>query len=85
MIVGLLRTLLVLFLVYYAFKFATKYLLPYFVSSRINKIKREQEYARQNYVKQQQAQEGKVTINKESDRKGSHPDEGEYVDFEEVK
>ncbi len=85
MVVGLIRTLLVFFVVYYVFKFATKYLLPLFVSNRINKIKRDQEQAQSNWVKQKKAEEGKVTINQPSKGGKKSSNEGDYVDFEEVK
>jgi hypothetical protein len=82
--VGLVRTLLVFFVVYYLFKFTAKYLLPFFVSNRINKIKREQDQAQSNWVKQKKAEEGKVTIKYTSKGGNKTATDGEYVDYEEV-
>ncbi len=82
--VGLVRTLLVFFVVYYLFKFTAKYLLPFFVSNRINKIKREQDQAQSNWVKQKKAEEGKVTIKYTSKGENKTATDGEYVDFEEL-
>ncbi len=84
MIIGLIRTLLIFFVVYYLFKFTAKYLLPMFVSHRINKMKREEEQARNNWVKQKKAEEGKVTINYTSKGDKGGTTAGEYVDFEEI-
>ncbi len=84
MIIGLLRTLLIFFVVYYLFKFTAKYLLPMFVSHRINKMKQEQEEARNKWVKEKKDQEGKVTITYTSKDDKGNTTEGEYVDFEEV-
>jgi uncharacterized membrane protein len=76
-IVGFVRTLFVIVVIYYLIKFLTRFVLPLF----INQPKQHQDFR----DTRQQKQEGEVTIEKDRYKGGRIPkDEGEYVDFEEV-
>jgi len=82
--VSFIRTLFIIAIVYFAIRLFTKYILPYFVKKGIKNM---QEKMHDQYREQQRSErkEGEVTIEKnQEDKKNSHPDEGEYVDFEEV-
>ncbi len=81
---GLLRTIFFIIIFYYIFKLIGRYILPYFLASKINKMTSAQQQ-KNDFINQQKKQEGKVTIQQ------SHPHEkktssdlGEYVDFEEI-
>lgn len=82
---GLLRTILIIIIFYYLFRFVVRLIAPYLLAKGMNKmndhLKREQ-----NFKTQKRREEGKVTIqnNRDSEKKIS-PNLGEYVDYEEVK
>ena len=82
---GLLRTIVIILVFYYLFRFIARLVAPYLLAKGMNKmndhLKREQ-----SFKAQKKLEEGKVTIqnNRDSEKKIS-PDLGEYVDYEEVK
>ena len=83
---GLLRTLLIIIVVYYVIRLFTRYILPgLFVGYMDKKMN---EFSKQQQRKHQQAQqrEGEVTIDyKPGDSSKNKPSKGEYVDYVEVK
>jgi membrane-anchored glycerophosphoryl diester phosphodiesterase (GDPDase) len=83
-IVGFVRTLLFIAIVYFAIKLFTRYVLPLILE---NKVKQMQQRMHEQQRKQEykNKREGEVTI--EYERKNNNirgQGEGEYVDFEEV-
>jgi len=80
---GLLKTLAILFIIYYSFKIIARYVLPIFIRRTINKM--EDKFKAQQESQQPQGKVGETTIEKAprttSKRKN---DRGEYIDFEEV-
>ena len=82
---GLLKTIAILVIIYYAFKFFSKYIAPIFLKKVISNVEKKYKEQQQN---QQQKPEGKVgeTIiaKKPSNSKESNKDVGDYVDYEEV-
>ena len=80
---GLLKTLAILFIIYYSFKIIAWYVLPIFIRRTINKM--EDKFKAQQESQQPQGKVGETTIEKAprttSKRKN---DRGEYIDFEEV-
>lgn len=77
--IGLFRTLIVFGIILLIFRFITRYLLPFFV---INERMQQSSH----YHDKQPRREGEVTIKQSSPgRKQVKKDEGEYVDFEEIK
>lgn len=80
-----LRTLVIIVVIYYAFKFAMRYLFPLFVYKMAKKVER-------NFQQQQQdnrsTQEEPNYTNQSSDGKDKFPRStkvvGEYIDFEEI-
>jgi len=83
-IVGFLRTLFIIAVIYFVIKLFTRYILPYIVE---NKVKEIQKKMNEQQKRQDRAgrQEGDVTI--EYDKKQNNirnNDDGEYIDFEEI-
>ncbi|MCU4155934.1 DUF4834 family protein [Carboxylicivirga sp. A043] len=88
MLVGLFKTIFFLITFYYLFKIIGRLLLPYLMKKGVERMQKQQQGAASNYQQQAQQQEGKVTVQKNSQKKSNHvvdDNEGEYVDFEEVK
>lgn len=86
---GLLRTLAIIVIVYYAIKFIGRYILPLFVGKIIDNVEKKMRDQQQQFNNQQQNTAGKVgeTIiaKKPSDYKEGNKNIGDYVDYEEVK
>lgn len=85
---GLLKTIAIILLFYYGFKFVARIILPLFAKSLINKAQQNMQNQYKQHHQQQQRPEGEVTINTNSNQKthhASHQVEAEDVDFEEIK
>jgi hypothetical protein len=82
--IGLFRTLIVFGIIYLVIRFFTRYLLPIFVGSYVNQKASE---SQNNSRKEEPSKrEGEITINYSSQsKKHLGKDQGEYVDFEEIK
>lgn len=85
--IGLLKTIAVFIIIYYAFKFFSRYIAPIFLKKVINNV--EKKYKEQQANQQNPTADGKVgetvIAKKPSTGKESNKSVGEYVDFEEVK
>lgn len=86
MLVGLFKTLFFILVIYFIGKVISRFVLPLFLRSYVNKIidpaKQQQQQAR----KQPKKNEGEVTVDYTPDsHKTFRKDEGDYVDFEEIK
>lgn len=84
-VTGLLRTILIILLVYYGIKILSKMLAPVFlkyVSKKAEKTFGQQFGNFQNNKPPQK--EGETTIDKMPKTKPSNKDVGEYVDYEEI-
>ena len=85
---GLIRTLLILALVYYVFKFLARLFAPFIQKYAVNKMQEKfnQQYQGGTHAEEQREPEGKTTVvAKPKSDKGINTDNtGEYVDFEEV-
>jgi hypothetical protein len=83
---GLLRTILIIALVYYGIKVLSRIFAP-FLLKYVSK-KAEQRFGGQSGQFQNrqgsQKKEGEITIDKIPKTKSSNKDVGEYVDFEEI-
>ncbi len=83
---GLLRTLLIILLVYYGFKILSRFLFPFMMKKFVNNVEKKfKEQQGQYQSNQQKAKVGETIIDKapRSTQK-SNDKVGEYVDFEEV-
>lgn len=82
----LLKIVVFLIILYYLLKIVGQVFLPVFMTNRIRKMEEEKQKAYRDYINQKKKQEGKVTVEVKNTPKGHiNPNEGEYVDFEEVK
>ncbi len=80
---GLIRTILIILIVYYGLKFVSKYILPFVLKQAVNKV--------QNNMKNQQEQQqksktpvGETSVDYAPKNDSSNNKVGEYIDFEEV-
>lgn len=82
--IGLFKTLIIIAVIYFLLRFVTRVLLPIFVGNYINQ---KVSQAQGNNNKQEtKRREGEVTIkNASSGGKKFQGNDGEYVDFEEIK
>ena len=87
---GLLRTLLILAIIYYSFKVLARYIFPLFLKSFVKKAQENFE-RQQGYVDPDEAKkrEGEVNIKtntqSQPSNESSKKELGDYVEFEEIK
>jgi len=83
---ALLRFILIVVLVYYAFKLVAKYVMPWLLTRFIKK--QQEKFNNMNGFSEQNTNpnfEGKVKVKQQPKRKTRNEDDfGEYVDFEDV-
>ncbi len=83
---GLLRTILILIIVYYVFKFFSRYIAPIFLKKVIDNA--EKKFREQQNQYQEQKTEGEIgetIIDKKAPKtKVSNKEVGDYVDYEEI-
>lgn len=82
-VVNLVRTLLIIAVIYYGIRLITKYIMPILLDKGIKNMQQKM----QNQQRQQQPKrpDGEVTLEKKpSNSKAATQDKGDYVDFEEV-
>ena len=84
-----LRTLVIIVVIYYAFKFAMRYLFPLFVYKMAKKVERNFQQQQQDFYQQNRStQEEPHTNQQTSAAKDKFPRStkvvGEYIEFEEI-
>lgn len=85
-IIGLLRTIAIIYVVYYVFKFISRYILPLFVKKMVDKVEKKMRDQQQNQEDNTSGKVGETVIAKKpSNYKEGNKDVGDYVDYEEVK
>ncbi len=85
---SLLRTLFIIAVIYLAVRFITQYILPLLVKSAVNKAEEKiMNKMDEMYKNQNRNNEGEISMkyNKSSEKNKRKDDEGEYVEYEEVK
>ncbi len=81
---GLLRTIAIILLVYYGFKFFAKLFAPYLMKRMVNKMQQKAQNQQRNQ-QQPNVKEGETVIDrKPQNTNQSNNSVGEYVDYEEV-
>ena len=88
----ILRTLAIIFIIYYGFKLLTRYVFPFFLKRWMNKkMGQFQNQAQSQFNEQQKAQEfakeheGEVKIKSKSQKNKPDTDDiGDFVDYEDV-
>ncbi len=87
---GFLRTLLIIVLCYYAFKFAMRYLFPLFVVRMAKKMERNFQQQAQDFYQQQNKTNNQDQPFQQTTSEGKNKVPrstkvvGEYIDFEEI-
>ena len=81
-LVGFIRTVFIILVIYYAIRLISKYIIPILFEKEINKT---QERMKSQFRDQQREkkQKGEVTI-EYNPKKNTDNQKGEYIDFEEV-
>ena len=80
-LIGLIKTLLILLLIYTLFKYIIRLFTPFIISSLVRNISRKFD---QNQSDSIQYDEGEVSIDKSITKNKSNNDLGDYVDYEEI-
>jgi len=83
LLIGFIRTIVVLVIIFYAIRLFTRYVMPLLLHKTI----RDMQSKMKDQMKEQQRQgrrEGEVTLERNPNQKGNNSNRGEYVDFEEV-
>jgi uncharacterized protein HemY len=85
---GVFRLILIVLVIYYAFSFLMRYILPMVMRKYVNDFQKQ--FTQENRHSQEEMnrkKEGEVSIKfvDKDKNKSQHPDEGEYVDYEEIK
>ena len=83
---NLIRTILIIGLIYYAFKIIGKYVFPIFLKKMMRNVEKKfNQQGQRNPANEPLAKEGETIIDKTPNQtKRSNDDVGEYVDYEEV-
>lgn len=82
---GIIKTIIVIVVIYYLLKFFSRLTMPYLIKKVVNKAA-EQAQGQGSRETSNYKKEGEVTVEmKEHPTQKYNADEGEYVDFEEIK
>ncbi len=83
---GLLRTLAILVIIYYVFKFFSRYIAPIFLKKVMKNVEKKfREQQQQQQPEESKAKVGETVIEKKPSKiKESNKDVGDYVDYEDV-
>ena len=82
---GLIKTLLIVLFIYYAFKFFARLLAPFLMKKVANKMQQKAEEHFGNYQKKPEVREGETVIDKKpNNTRKTSDDVGDYVEFEEI-
>ena len=83
---GLLKTIAILVIIYYAFKFFSRYIAPIFLKKVIDNVEKKYKEQQQNKYDEETGKVGETVIAKKPvEPKESSKNVGDYVDYEEVK
>lgn len=82
-IVNFIKTLVIILVIYYGFKFLTRYVMPMLINKGVKNM--QQKMQDQQRQQQPRRPEGDVTVEgKPQQNQQNNSSKGEYVDFEEV-
>jgi len=80
-LIGLIKTLLILFLIYTILKYIIRLFAPFIISSLVRKMSRKFDKSQHDST---QYDVGEVSIDKSITKNKSNNDLGDYVDYEEI-
>ncbi|PCJ82448.1 MAG: DUF4834 domain-containing protein [Flavobacteriales bacterium] len=84
---NLLRTILIILLIYFVIRLFTRYVMPFLLRMFVNKAQRNfEQKMNEMHGQQEQRPEGEMRVdyNPNKNQKKKKDDDGEYVDYEEV-
>ncbi len=82
--VGFIKTVAIIILIYYGFKFLARLLAPFLIKKITDKMG--SQFQNQSQQKESTKPEGEVTIEKKQSTKSKFSkNDGEYIDYEEIK
>lgn len=82
---GVLKTLAILIIVYYIFKFFVRYIGPIFLKKVVSNVEKKFNEQQQNQANTTEGEVGETIIAKKPvNQKQSNKNVGDYVDYEEV-
>ncbi len=88
MLLGLIKAIFYIVTFYYIFKLIARFLLPVFVKKGFERMQRNHQGSSGSFRDEAKQREGTVTVKQSTDKKQHHivdDNQGEYVDFEEIK
>ena len=82
---GLLRTIAILVIIYYAFKFIGRYIMPLFLKKMVSNVEKKMRDQQDAQYQKEQGKVGETMIDKKPQKtKESNKEVGDYVDYEDV-
>lgn len=82
---GLLRTILIILLIYYGFKIVMRFAFPFIVKSFMGKVEKKFQEQQGGQSKERPTKVGETSIDKTPNKDTKSNDSvGEYVDYEEI-
>lgn len=85
--IGLFRTIFIILLIYFIIRVISRYVVPFFLKGYVKNITSQMKQQQEEMLRQQKkGKEGDVTVNYTPQKeKNFGKEEGDYVDFEEIK
>lgn len=83
--INFLRTILIIIVFYYVFKYIARLVFPLFFKKMMNSVEKKFNEQQRNSTNQEHVKEGETVIDKTPDQKNRSNDSGgEYIDYEEI-
>ena len=82
---GVIRTIAILVIIYYVFKFVGRYIMPLFLKKMVDNVEKKMRDQQQNQYQNESGKVGEISIDKKPGKtKEGRKDVGDYVDYEEL-
>ncbi len=82
---GLLKTIAILIIVYYFFKFLARYIAPLFLKKMVNNAQKKYNQHQNQHNTKTEGKVGETVISKKpSQQKDSNKKVGDYIDYEDI-
>ena len=81
-LIGFIRTLAIILVIYYGLKIIVRYVFPLFIKRTMNKM--EDKFRAQQEAQQPQHKVGETVIDKKPQTRKKETDGCEYIDYEEI-
>ena len=79
------RVLLIIIVAYYLVKWMVRLILPHFIKQQMDNYQNQSDKQNPYFQQKKQRREGSVTVEKVQPNPDKSKDDGDYVDFEEIK